>query len=141
MKTLGMTGLECFYPPKIPTMLFCVFRSLKKSDVGLSLYEPSGIMYPSSLISWLISIRVLLALAAGFSFMSEIPSNCARALRCCFQQIASVRHCSLFDLLSLRKNDKLVHHGTMRATIRSKTGFNSLGGFPKGFSLWQAMSR
>jgi hypothetical protein len=112
-----MIGLECFYPPKIATRLFCAFRSLKKSDVGLSLYEPSGYMMPSKLISWLMAIRVFLALAAGFSFMSEIPSNCAIAKRCCFQQIASVRYCSLFDLPSLRKNDKLVHHGTMRATI------------------------
>jgi hypothetical protein len=108
MKTLGLTWLECFYPPKIPTMLFCVFRSLKKSDAGFSLYEPSGYMMPSKLISWLMAIRVFLALAAGFSFMSEMPLTNA---------IANPRYCSLFDLLSLRKNDKLVHHGRMRVTI------------------------
>jgi hypothetical protein len=50
--------------------------------------------------------------------MIDIPLTIARALRVkSFQQIASMRHCSLFDLLSLRKNDLLVHHGTMRATI------------------------
>jgi hypothetical protein len=65
-----------------------------------------------------MAIRVLLALAAGFSFMSEMPLTSARALRVkSFQQIASMRYCSLFDLPSLRKNDLLVHHGTMRATI------------------------
>jgi hypothetical protein len=64
--------------------------------------------------------------------MSDLPLTSAIAKRCCFQQIANPRYCSLFDLLSLCKNDKLVHHGTMRATTCSKTGFNIFIGVSKG---------
>jgi hypothetical protein len=64
--------------------------------------------------------------------MSDLPSTSARALRVkSFQQIASVRYCSLFDLLPLCKNE-LVHHGTMRATIRAFTDFNIFIGVSKG---------